>query len=131
MQLNDWNHAILILLAYGKQTGFVWRIQDKYLDKNGGVYKYVFECRHAGTFHSKKTTADPSKQRNRESIKTSCTCFINMCWPLKSSGPSITKMNLIHYGHTLNPETIQFAHKYQQLLLRRGYTYNNITQKIY
>ena len=34
MQFENWNHANLVLLAYGKQTGFVWRIQDKYLDKN-------------------------------------------------------------------------------------------------
>jgi len=102
-------------LAYGKQTGFVWRIQDKYLNKDGGVYKYVFECRHAGIFKSKKTSTDPSKQRNKESIKTGCTCFINMCWPLKSQKPSITKMNLTHYGHSLNPETIQFANVYRQI----------------
>ncbi|CAG8621774.1 12632_t:CDS:2 [Funneliformis mosseae] len=80
MQFDHWNHANLVLLTYGQQTGFVWRIQDKYLDKIGGVYK--------------------------QSVKTECTCFINMCWPLKSPGPPITKMNLAHYGHTLNPETI-------------------------
>ncbi|CAG8614035.1 8406_t:CDS:2, partial [Funneliformis caledonium] len=36
MQFDHWNHANLVLLTYGQQTGFVWRIQDKYLDKNGG-----------------------------------------------------------------------------------------------
>lgn len=60
MEFENWNHANLVLLAYGKQIGFVWRIQDKYLDKDGGVYKYVFECRHAGVFKLKKKTAtDP------------------------------------------------------------------------
>ncbi|CAG8538139.1 3986_t:CDS:2, partial [Funneliformis caledonium] len=88
MQFDHWNHANLVLLAYGQQTGFVWRIQDKYLDKNGGVYK--------------------------QSVKIECTCFINMCWPLKSPGPSITKMNLAYYGHTLNSETIKFANIYRQ-----------------
>ncbi|PKK61345.1 hypothetical protein RhiirC2_791917 [Rhizophagus irregularis] len=53
LQFENWNHANLVLLAYGQQIGFVWRIQDKYLDKNRGVYK--------------------------ESIKSGCTCFINMC----------------------------------------------------
>ncbi len=115
MQFENWNHANLVLLAYGQQIGFVWRIQDKFLDKNGGVYKYVFECRHAGKFKSKKTATDPSKQRKRESIKTECTCFINMCWPLKSQSPSITKMNLTHHGHSLNPKMIQFANVYRQL----------------
>src|SRR5439155_6550965 len=47
MQFDNWNHANLVFLAYAKQTGFVWRIQDKYLNKNGEVYKYVFECRRA------------------------------------------------------------------------------------
>ncbi|PKY60070.1 hypothetical protein RhiirA4_483348, partial [Rhizophagus irregularis] len=89
MQFENWNHANLVLLAYGQQIGFVWRIQDKYLDKNGGVYK--------------------------ESIKTGCTCFINMCWPLKSQCPSITKMNLTYDGHSLNPEMIQFANIYRQI----------------
>ncbi|GBC43775.2 hypothetical protein RhiirA1_479088 [Rhizophagus irregularis] len=46
MQFENWNYANLVLLAYGQQIGFVWRIQDKYLDKNGGVYKYIFEYRH-------------------------------------------------------------------------------------
>uniref|UniRef100_U9TZU5 Uncharacterized protein n=1 Tax=Rhizophagus irregularis (strain DAOM 181602 / DAOM 197198 / MUCL 43194) TaxID=747089 RepID=U9TZU5_RHIID len=86
MQFENWNYANLVLLAYGQQIGFVWRIQDKYLDKNGGVYK--------------------------ESIKTGCTCFIYMCWPLKSQCPSITKMNLTYDGHSLNPEIIQFANVY-------------------
>ncbi|CAG8739990.1 9484_t:CDS:2, partial [Cetraspora pellucida] len=84
-------------------------IQEKKLDKNGGVYKYVFVCRHAGKFHSNKTATDPSQQCNRESIKTDCTCYINMCWLLKSSNPAITKMNLEHHGHVLSPETIRFA----------------------
>lgn len=35
MQFENWNHANLVLLAYGQQIRFVWRIQDKYLDKNG------------------------------------------------------------------------------------------------
>ncbi|CAG8738274.1 6036_t:CDS:2, partial [Funneliformis caledonium] len=102
-------------LSYGKQAGFVWRIQDKYSDKNGGVYKYVFECHHAGKFLSKKTATNSSNQRNRNSIKTSCTCFINICWPFKSSGLTITKLNLTHHGHTLNPDTIHFANIYRQL----------------
>ncbi len=115
MQFDNWNHVNLVFLAYAKQTGFVRQIQDKYLDKNGEVYKYVFECQHAGKFQSKQTTIDPLKQHNRESVKTNCTCFINVYWPFKSPGPSITKMNLTHYGHTLNPETVQFANVYRQL----------------
>ena len=61
MQFENWNHANLVLLAYEQQIGFVWQIQDRYLDKNGDVYKYVFECRHAEKFKSKKTATDPSK----------------------------------------------------------------------
>ncbi|CAB4427775.1 unnamed protein product [Rhizophagus irregularis] len=38
-----------------------------------------------------------------------------MCWPLKSQCPSITKMNLTHDGHSLNPEIIQFANVYRQI----------------
>ena len=37
MEFENWNHANLVLLAYGKQIGFVWRIQDKYLDKDRSI----------------------------------------------------------------------------------------------
>ena len=62
MEFENQNHANLVLLAYEKQIGFVWKIQNKYLDKNKeGVYKYVFECKHMEVFKSKKTATDPSK----------------------------------------------------------------------
>ncbi|CAG8637108.1 31992_t:CDS:2, partial [Racocetra persica] len=74
---------------------------DQKLNKNGGVYKYIFECQHAGNPQTKKKTIEPSQQHNRKSIKTNCTCFINICWPLSLPAPSITKLNLTHFGHTL------------------------------
>ncbi|CAG8812556.1 5512_t:CDS:2, partial [Cetraspora pellucida] len=88
LSMPDDNYAYLVLLAYGQQTGFVWQIRNKKLNK---------------TVH------------NRESVKMACTCFINMSWPLKSSNPSITKMNLEHHGHVLNPRKFCFANVYQQL----------------
>ncbi|CAG8812261.1 29196_t:CDS:2, partial [Racocetra persica] len=60
MQFETWDHVDLVLLAYRQQQGFVWRIKNKYLNKNGGVYKYVFECQHAGKYQPKKA-AIPSK----------------------------------------------------------------------
>ncbi|CAG8806079.1 26595_t:CDS:2, partial [Gigaspora margarita] len=77
------------LMAYGKQTGFIWRIENKYPDNNG----------------------DSSQQCNRKSVKTECTCFVNICWPLSSPG---LKLNLTHYGHALNPDTAAFANVYRQ-----------------
>ncbi|RIA97070.1 hypothetical protein C1645_814590 [Glomus cerebriforme] len=59
---DHWNHAYLVLLVYGKQIGFIWQVQDKYLDKHGGVYKYIFECQHARTFKSKKIATNPLQQ---------------------------------------------------------------------
>ncbi|CAG8830386.1 5511_t:CDS:2, partial [Racocetra persica] len=58
---------------------------------------------------------DSLEQYHRESVKTDCTCFINMYWPLKSSNPTITKMNLEHHRHDLNPRIIRFADIYRQL----------------
>ncbi|CAG8709334.1 3347_t:CDS:2, partial [Cetraspora pellucida] len=89
-------------------------IENTYLDKNGGVYKYVFECWHAGKFHSKKVTSDPSQQCNKKLVKTEYICFVNLCWLLSSVGPVITKMNLSYYCHTLNPDTATFANTYRQ-----------------
>ncbi|CAG8688831.1 7627_t:CDS:2, partial [Gigaspora margarita] len=65
-QINvDENNEIDESLGEQKE-GSAWRIQDKKLDKNSGVYKYCFECRHAGTFKSKKKTKnEPSQQCNR------------------------------------------------------------------
>ncbi|CAG8705502.1 3440_t:CDS:2, partial [Cetraspora pellucida] len=104
MKFDHWDYAYL--------TGFVWRIQEKKLDKNSSVYKYVFVFWHASKFYSNKTATDPLQQHNRESIKTEYTCFINMCWPLKSSNPTVTKINLEHHGHVLSPNTICFANIY-------------------
>ncbi|CAG8530740.1 3450_t:CDS:2 [Cetraspora pellucida] len=73
-----------------------FKIEEKKLDKNDGVYKYVFKCQHARIFQPKKTAIDPSQQCNRESVKTDCTCYINICWPLRSPSPIVTKMNLEH-----------------------------------
>ncbi|KAF0466330.1 protein far1-related sequence 5-like [Gigaspora margarita] len=101
-------------MAYGKQTGFMWRIENKYPDNKGGVYKYVFECRHAGKFQPKQNTSDSSQQCNRNSFKTECTCFVNICWLLSLPGPVITKLNLMHYGYALNPDTAVFANVYRQ-----------------
>ncbi|RIB23169.1 hypothetical protein C2G38_896146 [Gigaspora rosea] len=115
LRFEHWDHAYSVLLDYGQKEGFAWRIQDKKLDKNGGVYKYVFECRHAGNFQSKKKTIEPSQQRNRKSVKTNCTCFINICWPLSAPRPSITKLNLTHYGHELCPDSAHFINVYRQL----------------
>ncbi|CAG8573634.1 8493_t:CDS:2, partial [Gigaspora rosea] len=55
------------------------------------------------------------RNSNRESIKTGCTCFINMCWSLNASNPTITKMDLKHQGHIPSPDTIHFANVYRQL----------------
>ena len=30
MKFDHWDHANLVLLAYGQKNGFVWRIQDKF-----------------------------------------------------------------------------------------------------
>ncbi|CAG8602576.1 11519_t:CDS:2, partial [Cetraspora pellucida] len=90
-------------------------LYDKKLDKNEGVYKYVFECQHAGSPQTKKKAIEPSQQCNRKSIKTNCTCFINICWLLSSPGPSITKLNLTHYGHTPCPNSAHFSNTYRQL----------------
>ncbi|CAG8634757.1 19768_t:CDS:2, partial [Gigaspora rosea] len=114
MQFENWEHLNLVLMAYGKQTGFIWQIENKYPDNNGGVYKYVFECRHAGKFQPKQKISDPSQQHNQKSVKTKCTCFVNICWPLSSPGPVITKLNLTHYGHALNPDIAVFANVYRQ-----------------
>ncbi|CAG8493050.1 17701_t:CDS:2 [Gigaspora rosea] len=102
LQFEHWDHANLVLLAYRQKEGFAWRIQDKKLDKNGG-------------FQSKKKTIELSQQRNRKSIKTNCTCYINICWPLSASRPSITKLNLTHYGHALCPDNAHFINVYRQL----------------
>ncbi|CAI2184935.1 11341_t:CDS:1, partial [Funneliformis geosporum] len=59
--------------------------------------------------------ADLIKQHKRESIKSECTYFVNIYWPLKSQDSSITKMNLTHYSHSLNPKMIQFSNIYKQL----------------
>ncbi|CAG8541381.1 10289_t:CDS:2, partial [Dentiscutata heterogama] len=83
---------------YGQKEEFAWRIQDKKLDKNSGVYKYIFECQHAGNYQSKKKATDPSQQCNRN-----------------ASGPSITKLNLTHHGYTLCPDNAHFINVYQQL----------------
>ncbi|KAF0548423.1 hypothetical protein F8M41_026128 [Gigaspora margarita] len=115
LQFEHWDYVNLVLLAYGQKEGFAWRIQDKKLDKNSRVYKYVFECRHARNFQSKKKTTELSQQCNRKSVKTNCTCYINICWLLKVLGPSITKLNLIHYGHELCPNNAHFINVYQLL----------------
>ncbi|CAG8748508.1 11714_t:CDS:2, partial [Racocetra persica] len=85
---------LMIPDAAFEQASKLCRIQDKKLDKN---------------------TTDLSEQRHRESVKTDCTCFINMCWLFKSSNLTITKMNLEHHGYDLNSEIICF-HTLRQLL---------------
>ncbi|KAF0516279.1 protein far1-related sequence 5-like [Gigaspora margarita] len=53
-----WDHAYLVLIAYEQQTGFVWRIQDKKLDKNGDVYNSTItkmDLKHHGHIPSPDT----------------------------------------------------------------------------
>ncbi|CAG8506282.1 9014_t:CDS:2, partial [Cetraspora pellucida] len=71
---------------------------DRKLDKNEGVYKYIFECQHAGSPQAKKKAIEPSQQHNQN-----------------SSGPLITKLNLIYYGHTPCSNNAYFINTYQQL----------------
>ncbi|CAG8541579.1 15895_t:CDS:2 [Cetraspora pellucida] len=87
MKFENWEHVDLVLLAYKKQIG---------------------------KFQSKKKETVPSQQRNRKSVKTEYTCFVNICWPLSSPDPTITKLNLTHHGHTLNPDTAIFVNVYRQ-----------------
>ncbi|CAG8601279.1 1678_t:CDS:2 [Cetraspora pellucida] len=88
---------------------------NKKLDKNSGVYKYVFECQHAKNYQLKKKATDPSQQCNWKSVKMGCICFINICWPLSAPSSSITKLNLIHHGYTLCSNNAHFINIYQQL----------------
>ncbi|KAF0504837.1 protein far1-related sequence 5-like [Gigaspora margarita] len=63
----------------------------------------------------KKTKNEPSQQRNQKSVKTNRTCFINICWPLSSLSPFITKLNFTHYDHILNPDNAHFINVYWQI----------------
>lgn len=54
MQFDHWNHAYLVLLAYGQKVGFVWRIQDKYPDKNGEYTSMYLNVDMLGNFSQKK-----------------------------------------------------------------------------
>ncbi|CAG8804663.1 7501_t:CDS:2, partial [Racocetra persica] len=74
----------------------------------------------AANIHDKKLdkmkkTIELSQQHNQKFVKTGCTCFINICWPLSAPGLSITKLSLIHYSYTLCLDNVHFINVYRQL----------------
>ncbi|CAG8751413.1 7519_t:CDS:2, partial [Rhizophagus irregularis] len=83
MQFENWNHANLVLLAYGQQIGFVWRIQDKYLDKNGEAAPYLknvlypIKKRWAKCFTFKEFNAGMFSTQRVESINAIIHKFMN------------------------------------------------------
>ncbi|CAG8830821.1 21674_t:CDS:2, partial [Cetraspora pellucida] len=98
---------------YAKAVGFTLCRKRVVTDSNGEVRRHTFECSCSGESVSNQVI-DLSRQRDRASIKVSCSWHINL-YKQKLS-PNVTITSIVgEHNHQLQPDAALFAPKYRKL----------------